>query len=109
MKTKILVDMDGVLADVYKLLIKYQYHSHGIEIKESQLNGIKEQEAFPDLRSIVMQNQFFYHAPLMEDSQAGLQYLNDRYDLLIVSAATEFANSLNDKQMWLERYFPVIS
>ena len=109
MKKKILIDMDGVLADVYKSLIRYQYTDRGVEKTEDQLNGIEEYKAFPDLREIVSNNRFFYYAPLMADCVEGLKYLNEKYDLLIVSAATEFPNCINDKQQWLEKYFPFIS
>ena len=109
MKKKILVDMDGVLANVYLPLIEGQYTNKGMIKVIDDLNGIEEYKAFPDLKKIVSSNNFFYHAPLMEDAIEGLKYLNDKYDLLIVSAATEFPGCINDKQMWLQKYFPFIS
>ena len=39
----------------------------------------------------------------------GLKYLNDKYKVLIVSSATEFPNSLTEKQRWLNEYFPFIT
>ena len=39
----------------------------------------------------------------------GLQYFNKKYDVLIVSSATEFLNCLDDKQVWLKEHFPFIS
>ena len=108
MKKRILVDMDGVLADVYKSLINYQYTQKGINMTEQELMGVEERTAFPDITSIVCSNRFFYHSPLMVDSVEGLKYLNDRYELLIVSSATEFSGCLNDKQQWLEEHFPFI-
>ena len=109
MKKRILIDMDGVLADVYQPLMEYQYTKREKYISAEQLNGIKESEAFPDLKEIVTQNRFFYHAPLMAASIEGLKYLNDKYEVLIVSAATEFPGCINDKQQWLEEHFPFIN
>lgn len=45
----------------------------------------------------------------MTGSVEGLQYLNKKYDVLIVSSATEFLNCLDDKQAWLKEHFPFIS
>ena len=53
MKKRILIDMDGVLADVYQPLMEYQYTKREKYISAEQLNGIKESEAFPDLKEIV--------------------------------------------------------
>lgn len=46
---------------------------------------------------------------MMDDSVDGLKYLNDNYNVLIVSAATEFSVGLVDKIYWLEKHFPFIS
>ncbi|MEI9865673.1 MAG: hypothetical protein WDN00_14205 [Limisphaerales bacterium] len=35
--------------------------------------------------------------------------MNDRYELFIVSAATEFPQSLGEKVEWLEEHFPFIT
>ena len=108
MKKKVLVDMDGVLADVYKPLIKMQYIDKGLEMNESMLNGVAEREAFEDLVEIVTSKGFFRTAPVIEGSVQGLQYLNERYDVLVVSSATEFSGCLDDKQAWLMEHFPFI-
>ena len=52
---------------------------------------------------------FFRNAPIIDDSIEGLRYLNDQYNVLIVSSATEFPNSLNEKLEWLNEYYPFIS
>ena len=108
MKQKILVDMDGVLANVYKSLIEMQYTEKGIMMSEKQLCGIEERTAFPDLIEIVNRPGFFRNALVMNDAVMGLQYLNDKYNVRIVSSATEFPNSMNEKQQWLAQYFPFI-
>ena len=109
MKKRILVDMDGVLADVYVPLIEKEYKARGIEITQDELNGKEERLVFPNLSKIASSNEFFLNAPLIEDAIEGLRYLNEKYDLLIVSSATEFSGCINDKQRWLEKHFPFIS
>ncbi|MGL5681729.1 MAG: 5' nucleotidase, NT5C type [Marinifilaceae bacterium] len=109
MKKRILVDMDGVLADIYKSLIRIEYGvSEGIGEIENKLKGVAEREAFPCLRETVSSPGFFRNAPLMEGSVEGLRYLNEKYDVLIVSSATEFPGCLDDKQAWLQEHFPFI-
>ncbi|MGL5957580.1 MAG: 5' nucleotidase, NT5C type [Phocaeicola sp.] len=109
MKKKILVDMDGVLADVYAKVIEMQYTQRGIHMTEEQLNGIEEREACPDIVEIVSSKGFFRNPPVMDGAIEGLKYLNDKYDVLIVSSATEFPGCLDDKQAWLMEHFPFIS
>lgn len=100
--------MDGVLADVYKPLINAEYTIKGIEKAEQDLNGIEERVAFPSLRSIVNGNHFFRHVPVMCGSREGLFYLNERYEVRIVSSAMEFDDCLDDKRNWLKEHFPFI-
>lgn len=45
----------------------------------------------------------------MPDSQRVVYDLNKKYDVFIVSAATEFPQSLPEKQAWLSEYFPFIT
>ncbi|NDV82279.1 5'(3')-deoxyribonucleotidase [Bacteroides sp. 51] len=108
MKHQILVDMDGVLADVYAQYIALEYAESGIKLIQKELNGIREEE-LPAFRKHVQKPGFFRTVPLMPDSIEGLRYLNNKYSVLIVSSATEFPNSLIEKQQWLNEYFPFIS
>ena len=108
MKKRILIDMDGVLADVYKSLIDYQYTQKGIIKTEYELNGLEERTAFPDIVTILKTPGFFLNLPLMEDCRDGLAYLNEKYEIVIVSSATEFDNCLNDKHNWLKNNFPFL-
>ena len=45
----------------------------------------------------------------MADAIEVVRKLNEKFDVFIVSAATEFPNSLKDKMDWLEEHFPFIS
>jgi len=109
MKLQILVDMDGVLADVYTHFIDLEYKESGIKINKDDLYGKLEEEAFPTFKELVNKGGFFATAPLIPGSVEGLKYLNEKYKVLIVSSATEFPSSLNDKHSWLGEYFPFIT
>lgn len=106
---KVLVDMDGVLADVYAHLVAYEYQESGIIIHRTETDGLLEEAAFPSFWKIIRSKDFFRTVPLIGDSQEGLNYLNEKYNVLIVSSATEFPNSLAEKQAWLTEHFPFIS
>lgn len=56
-----------------------------------------------------MSEGFFRTAPVIDGSIEGLKYLNDKYNVLIVSSATEFPQSLTEKVDWLNEYYPFIS
>lgn len=109
MKKVVLVDMDGVMADTYTQYIKYEYEETGRKITREETKGIPETEAFPHYSKHVQEKGFFRTVPVAEGSVEVMKYLNDKYDLYIVSAATEFPNSLLDKRAWLSEYFPYIS
>jgi 5'-nucleotidase len=109
MQKQLLVDMDGVLADVYSHLIDLEYKESGIKITQQNLAGKLEEAAFPSFNKLIRRKGFFRTPPVMKDSIEGLNYLNNKYKVLIVSSATEFPNSLNEKQAWLNEHFPFIS
>lgn len=51
---------------------------------------------------------FFENAPLIPGAQEALKKLSAHYKLFIVSAATEFPQSLHEKQRWLNNHFSFI-
>ncbi|MDR6921844.1 5' nucleotidase, NT5C type [Chryseobacterium sp. 2987] len=106
---KVIVDMDGVMADVYHQLLQFEKRDSGDEIEISGLAGLPEIEAFPNGKKHVNEIGFFRTLPVMEGSREALKYLNDKYELYIVSAGMEFSNSLREKFDWLAEHFPFIS
>ena len=108
MKT-IAIDMDGVIADVYSQFITM----HAEEFKEvktlEDVYGLSEGNAFVNALKYVRQQGFFITAPVIKNSQAVLLKLSEQYKIFIVSAAMEFPNSLVEKQLWLNEYFPFIT
>lgn len=109
MKKRILVDMDGVLADVYARLFEIHEKETGQKLTAEDIAGKLEEEAFPDQRKWVSAPGFFRTLPVMKGSREVLEKLGSKYDITVVSLATEFPNSLTDKIMWLHEHFPFIS
>lgn len=109
MKQQILVDMDGVLADIYTQFITLEYKRSGKKLRLEEMYGKAEDLVFPSFKEDVNSVGFFRTAPLISDSVEGIKYLNDKYNVLTVSSATEFPNSLNEKRAWLAEFYPFIS
>jgi 5'(3')-deoxyribonucleotidase len=105
---RLIVDMDGVLDDIYGRLLALDRAETGRARSMLEVTGMPESEAFPRLLEYVHRPGFFRHAPVMPDSQAIMVKLNTAYEVFIVSAATEFPHSLAEKQSWLLEHFPFI-
>ena len=110
MKTQktILVDMDGVLADIYPSYLKTLREDYQRYLTLDDCMGVGERVLLPDIENMLNKNHVFRHLPVMPGSIEGLRYLNEKYQVVIVSSATEFPNCLNDKQAWLQENFPFI-
>jgi len=106
---QILVDMDGVLSDIYTQFQKCEKRESGLDISLDQVIGILELDAFPNAKNYVYSKGFFRTIPVIEGSIEGLNYLNNKYNVIIVSSATEYPNSLKEKLEWLNEHFPFIS
>lgn len=109
MRKQILVDMDGVLADVYSQFLKMEFEEFGIRQTMKDLEGKLEQAAFRNADTYVRTTGFFRDAPVMQGSVDGLNYLNKKYNVLIVSSATEYPGSLKEKIEWLNEHYSFIS
>ena len=101
--------MDGVLADVYTRFLELHEEETGNRRSMDEIIGLKEGEAFPEVFRWVETPGFFRNIPVIPDSQRVLKLLNETYEILVVSMATEFPASLTDKQLWLNDHFPFIS
>ena len=106
---RILVDMDGVLADVYSRFFDLHELETGSRLSVSDVSGMLEAEAFQNQIGWVTTPGFFRTVPAMEGSVEGLKKLNFQYDVVVVSMATEFPQSLTDKQLWMHDHYPFIS
>lgn len=109
MKEKLIVDMDGVLSDIYQQLINYQYKENGILANLKDLEGKTEREVFDNFDNYIHSEGFFVNSNPIKGSVEVLQTLNEKYNLFIVSAAMQFPKSLTEKVQWLKMYFPFIT
>jgi len=109
---RVLVDMDEVIADTTAGMVQwYKKHFGGDIDYTKMLAGGSLVKGFPDEHQEQVRQQlfaagFFRHLPVMANSVEVLEEMNKRYEVLIVSAATEFPNSLKDKFDWLAEYYP---
>ena len=108
-KKRILVDMDGVLSDIYKQFEKYEFEASGTLIERSETLGKTEQEAYPNSLSHVIKKGFWRTIPVMPEAVESLKELNEKYEVFIVSSAMEYPNSLTEKYYWMKEHFPFIS
>lgn len=106
---RIAVDMDGVLADCFEQFARYEQADTGIRKTIADGAGKTEDETFAKARTYLYQPGFFRNMPVIPGSREVLYKLNQAYELFIVSSATEFPQSLTEKQEWLNEHFPFIS
>lgn len=106
---KIIVDIDGVLADIYSQFRKFELEDLGANQDLSEITGKLEEEAFVNGEMYMAAKGFFRNAPVIEGCIEVLEKLNKVYDVFIVSAATKFPNSMAEKQEWLLEHFPFIT
>src|SRR5699024_12393005 len=83
---QILVDMDGVLADVYAQFQKFEKEETGNTIASDEIVGKTELEAFPNGSKHIQSEGFFRSAPTIPGSIKGLDYLNTHYKVWVVSS-----------------------
>jgi 5'-nucleotidase len=106
---RLLVDMDGVLADIYQQFLEFESALTGQRANLEDLYGKSEREAFPLHEQYVHSAGFFGNAPLIKGAVEAMEQLNQHYEVFIVSSATEFPQSLGEKHAWLQKHFPFIS
>ncbi len=106
---RIAVDMDGVLADIAEHFFLYDEKDFGKRRTLDEIIGKPELTAFPNCKEYVCRQGFFRSAPIIKESKEVLFELNKRYEIFIVSAATEFPLSLTEKHEWLNEHFPFIT
>jgi 5'(3')-deoxyribonucleotidase len=112
MQQRILVDMDEVIADTTGGMVAWYRQTYGGNIDNAKmLAGRSLVSGFPEAHQAIVRQRlyepgFFRHLPVIENSVETLEQMNRRYEIYIVSAATEFPNSLKDKYDWLMENYP---
>ncbi|HEX8548734.1 MAG TPA: 5'(3')-deoxyribonucleotidase [Cytophagaceae bacterium] len=108
MKKRLIVDMDGVIADIYGQFLKFEFENTKKLRDPSSLIGKLEHEAFEHHDTYINTVNFFFDAAPIVDSVQVLEKLNSKYDLYIVSSAMQFPLSLIEKLQWLQKHFSFI-
>lgn len=109
-----IVDMDEVIADPMGEMINWYTTQYNRPVNFEKMQVGSWVAGFPEehqsmIRERLFSPGFFRHLPVMENSVDVLKEINNRYELFIVSAATEFPNSLKEKLEWLGDHFPFLT
>lgn len=110
----IAIDMDEVITDTAAKLKAWYFRDHGRKFSEEEIRGIDLKKAIPAEHLEVFQGYlnspgFFRDLEAMPGAVEVLNQINQRYELYLVSAATEFPPSLKDKFDWVMERLPFIS
>lgn len=107
---RIALDMDEVIAHVEpKFLDLFESRQGYRPEREAYWGGkIYHLPGGENLREHLHEPGFFADLPVIPHSQEVVTWLQEHYEVFIVSAAQEFRNSLADKHDWLHRHFPGI-
>ncbi|AFK03911.1 5'(3')-deoxyribonucleotidase [Emticicia oligotrophica DSM 17448] len=113
-KKRIAIDMDDVLAAAGKKILATYNQLIGTNFKDEDFDGkayfdVLDEQYYPVIREKIFEPGFFRDMEVMPDAIEVVKKLHDRFEVFIVSAATEFPNSLKEKIEWLEEHFPFIS
>jgi 5'-nucleotidase len=110
---RLLIDMDDVLADASQRFLDLLAERKGIKLRKEDTLGHDWYKGLPytkdELRGWLWEDGFFRNMSVIPDSQRVVEALNQQYEVFIVSAATEFPNSLKEKMEWMAEHFPFIS
>jgi 5'-nucleotidase len=106
--------MDEVIADPMGDMVTWYKKEFGLDVDYQKMLGGSWLRGFPSehqklVKDRLLAEGFFRKLSVIKDSQAVLKEMNLRYEIFIVSAATEFPNSLRDKLEWLLEHFPFLS
>lgn len=108
-RSRVIIDMDDVLADATGQFINFYEKEFGIRVTKESMNFKEEMKRFPDHHEEVYQftfrKDFFRKMEVNENSQEVVKKLNEKYEVFIVSSAMEFPNSLPEKLEWLAEHF----
>lgn len=111
-RKSIAIDMDGVIADIEPHLLAGYERECGIKLSLADIQGLSGEEAFPEkgvIAKVLHSPGFFRKLDVMPGAISGVKQLMEKYEVYIVSAATEFPLSLYEKYEWLKEHFPFIS
>ena len=114
MKKRLIIDMDDVLADTGAKILRIFNERNNQNLtkdffEDKDFYSYVRQSHFDSYRNELFEPGFFSDLETFPDSVEVVKALHEKYEVFVVSAATEFPNSLTEKVRWLERHFPFIS
>jgi 5'-nucleotidase len=104
-KPVLLLDMDEVVVDFTNAWIERFYHKTGISLnredwKAWDLKNILPENVFEEFVATLREPGFFRNLPPMKGAIEGIRELNDYYDIVFLTASSQYA--YNDKFHWIE-------
>jgi 5'-nucleotidase len=113
-KKRIAIDMDDVMAAAGKKILATYNNLIGTNHKNEDFTGkgyydVLDEKHYYVIREEIFKPNFFRNMEVMPDAVEVIKKLHEQFEVFIVSAATEFPNSLKEKIEWLEEHFPFIS
>lgn len=113
MKT-IIIDMDDVLADASARILEIFNELNETSVDKNFFNERDFYEfinsnGHKPYRPQLFEPGFFGNLKVMPDAQEVVKELSEKHNVYVVSAATEFPNSLREKYDWMAEHFPFIS
>ncbi len=112
---RIAIDMDDVLAKTTHIIIdrinSITTNSYTYQELLTGSDTYKKEfyQHYLEHNSFLWEPGFFENIPVNEDAIEVVKKLSKQYEIFIVSAATEFPNSLKEKLTWMEKHFPFIT
>ncbi|RXK52217.1 5' nucleotidase, NT5C type [Aquirufa rosea] len=110
---RIAIDMDDVLAETSIKIIDQinsrlnKSYSHDELLKDNSLKMAFYQD-YQSNNQFLWEPGFFLDIAVKDDAVEVVKQLQKKYEVFIVSAATEFPESMKEKLVWLEQHFPFI-
>ncbi|MFB0945726.1 MAG: 5'-3'-deoxyribonucleotidase, partial [Spirosomataceae bacterium] len=110
---RILIDMDDVMAETglkiletYNNLFKTKFEKSDFD--KNSFADIFKADNYLEVRKEISKPGFFRNLAVKENASEVIEKLYKEHDVYIVSAATEFPSSLDEKVYWLNEHFPYV-
>ena len=103
---KIIVDVDGVLADLMTLVVAWVNARYGTHFKRSDIREWNQplEGTGTDIGTVIaelmLDDTFLLKIPSVEGSIGGMKCLNCRYHVMLATARPHSATSLTMKWLW---------
>jgi 5'-nucleotidase len=110
---RIAIDMDEVMADTMAHFLEKYNANFDVGLTTDQFQGRHVFEVIDEAhkleaREYFQEENFFATIPVMPDSPAVIEALQQRYQVFITTAAMDVPCSFTPKFQWLQKHFPFI-